>query len=39
MEERDVAQCSLMVQWVDGPILHGEHIELFLVPTSDPRLV
>ena len=25
--------------WVDGSILHGELIELFLVPASAPRLV
>ena len=26
-----------MVRWVVGSILHGETIELFLVPASDPR--
>ena len=29
----------LMVRWVVGSILHGVDIELFLVPTSAPRLV
>ena len=30
---------SLMVRWVIGSILHGELIELFLVPASTLRLV
>ena len=40
--ERDVApwqERSLMVRWVVGSILHGGHIEIFLVPASAPRLV
>ena len=28
-----------MVRWVVGSVLHGGPIELFLVPTSVPRLV
>ena len=28
-----------MVRWIVIPILHGGHIELFLVPASAPRLV
>ena len=28
-----------MVRWVVGSILHGGPIELFLVPSSAPRLV
>ena len=28
-----------MVRWVVGSILHGESIELILVPASAPRLV
>ena len=42
MEERDVApwyERSLVVRWVVRSILHGGHIELFLVPASGPRLV
>ena len=27
-----------MARWVVGSILHGGHIELFLVPASYPRL-
>ena len=27
-----------MVRWVDGSIIHGGPIELFLGPASDPRL-
>ena len=27
---------ALMVQWVIGSVLHGEPIELFLVPVSAP---
>ena len=30
---------SLMVRWIVGSILHGGPIELFLIPTSAPRLV
>ena len=40
--ERDVPlwkECLLMVRWVIRSILHGEPIEIFLVPASAPRLV
>ena len=40
--KRDVApwyERSLMVRWVVGSILHGGPIDLFLVPTSDLRMV
>ena len=30
---------SLMVRWIVGSILHGQPIELFLIPASAPRLV
>ena len=39
--ERDVAlwhERSLIVRWVFGSLLHGESIELFLVPSCAPRL-
>ena len=42
LREWDVAaseECLLIVQWVVGSILRGGLIELFLIPTSAPRLV
>ena len=37
--DSSVVEHSLMVRWVVRSILHGEPIDLFLVPASAPQLV